>query len=105
MLSLNDAKRILHASQLCIRDQLLVLLAIDPVGPLPVSKIKERCAACGVPKLAKVNISDYLASSKGSVARTVDGWEVQEQGILRVLELAQAASVNLVVSHSSSSLR
>jgi hypothetical protein len=52
-----------------------------------------------------MNISDILQSSNGFVARTPAGWELQQLGILRVRELAQAANVNLVVTHSSQSLR
>lgn len=105
MLALDDAKRILHGPRLASRDQLLILLAVKPIGPLPVQKIKERCASAGLPKLAKMNISDILGTANGSVARTPDGWELQQPGILRVREIAQAANVNLVVTHSSQSLR
>jgi hypothetical protein len=105
MLKLDDAKRIVHGPKLANRDQLLVLLAIEPVGPLHVFRIKERCTAAGLPKLAKTNISDTLASSSGAVARTAEGWELQQPGMLRVREVAQAVNVNLVVTHSSQSLR
>lgn len=105
MLKLDDAKRILHGQKLGNRDQLLVLLAIESVEPLSVGKIKERCLSAGVPKLAKKNISDILGKSSGSVALTSKGWEIQQPGVERVRELAQSASVNLVVTHSSRSLR
>lgn len=105
MLKLEDSKRVLHGAQLGNRDKLLVLLAIEPVEPLSVAKIKERCLSVGVAKLAKKNISDILARSDGTVARTSKGWEIQQPGIERVMELAQAARVNLVVTHSSRSLR
>ena len=105
MLNLDEAKRILHGPTLVNRDQLLVLLAIQPVVPLPVHEIKVRCAAAGLPKLAKKNISNVLATANGSVARTIDGWELQQPGIIRVRELAQTVDVNLVVTHSSRSLR
>ena len=103
MLNLDEAKRILHGPTLVNRDQLLVLLAIQPVVPLPVHEIKVRCAAAGLPKLAKKNISNVLATANGSVARTIDGWELQQPGIIRVRELAQTVDVNLVVTHSSRS--
>jgi hypothetical protein len=105
MLALDDAKRILHGPDLGNRDQLLVLLAIEPVGPLQVQAIKGRCADAGLPRLAKKNISDILGSASGLVARTPLGWELQQPGVLRVREIAQAANVNLVVTHSSQSLR
>lgn len=105
MLKLEDAKRIVHGPPLGNRDQLLVLLAIEPVEPLAVRQIKDRCAGAGLPKLAKKNISSLLGTSNGSVARTADGWELQQPGIIRVRELAQAAHVNLVVTHASRSLR
>jgi len=105
MLTLGDAKRILHGPKLASRDQLLVLLAVKPVGPLPIQRIKERCAAAGLPRLAKMNLSDILGAASGSVARTPQGWELQQPGILRVREIAQTANVNLVVTHSSQSLR
>jgi hypothetical protein len=105
MLKLDDAKRILHGPKLSSRDQLLVLLAIDPLEPMPIQKIKARCAAAGLPKLADKNLSDILGSASGSVARTPQGWELQQPGVLRVREVAQAANVNLVVTHSSQSLR
>lgn len=105
MLKLDDAKRIVHGPKLGSRDQLLVLLAMDPVEPTPIQKLKERCAAAGLPKLVKKNLSDILGAANGSVARTPQGWELQQPGILRVREIAQAASVNLVVTHSSQSLR
>ena len=105
MLKLDEAKRIVHGPKLSSRDQLLVLLAIDPVEPMPVQKIKARCATAGLPKLANKNLSDILGTTNGSVARTPQGWELQQPGILRVREIAQAANVNLVVTHSSQSLR
>jgi hypothetical protein len=105
LLKLDDAKRILHGSGLSSRDQLLVLLALEPVVPISVENIKRRCAEAGVPKLAKKNISDILGKSNGAVARTGNGWELQPPGIDRVRTLAQAANVNLVVTHSSRSLR
>lgn len=105
MLTIDDAKRILHGPKLASRDQLLVLLAVEPVGPAPVQKLRGRCAAAGLPRLARMNISNILGTAKGSVARTPEGWEIQQPGILRVRDVAQAANVNLVVTHSSQSLR
>jgi hypothetical protein len=105
MLKLDEAKHILHGPKLASRDQLLVLLAIGPVDPMPIQKIKERCATAGLPKLASMNLSDILSSANGSVARTPQGWELQNPGVLRVREIARIANVNLVVTHSSQSLR
>jgi hypothetical protein len=105
LLRLEEAKRILHGPALVNRDQLLILLAIEPVEPLSVKKVKERCIQAGLPKLAKKNISSILGKINGSVARTATGWELQLRGIERVRELAQAVNVNLVVTHSSRSLR
>lgn len=105
MLNLEEAKQILHGSTLINRDQLLVLLAIEPVEPLSIERVKGRCIDAGLPKLAKKNVSDILGKSNGSIARTPTGWELQQAGIQRVRELAQAVNVNLVVSHSSRSLR
>jgi hypothetical protein len=105
MIKLEDAKRIVHGPMLTNRDQLMVLLAIEPVSPLSVEKIKLRCTQVGLPKLARKNISDILGRSNGLVARTVAGWEIQQPGIIRVRDLAHSAHVNLVVTHSSRSLR
>lgn len=105
MLKLDDAKRVLHSSKLGTRDQVLILMAIEPVEPMPIQKLKARCAAVGLPKLAKKNLSDVLGAANGSVARTPLGWELQQPGAIRVREIAQAANVNLVVTHSSQSLR
>jgi hypothetical protein len=105
MLKLNDAKQILHGPDLSTRDQLLIILSMEPSGAVSVNQIKERCIAAGVPKLAKKNISDILGKFNGSAARTSAGWEIQQQGIKRVRELAQAVNINLVISHSSGSLR
>ena len=105
MLKLDEAKRVLHGSGLSRLDQTLVLLAITPADPLPIREIRKRCALAGIPKLAKANLSDVLAEGRGTAARTPQGWELQESGIVRVRELAQAANVNLVVTHSSHSLR
>jgi hypothetical protein len=105
MLKLDDVKQILHGPNLSTRDQLLVILSMEPTGPLSVNRIKERCIVAGVSKLAKKNISDILGKFNGSVARTSTGWEIQQHGIKRVRELAQAVNINLVVSHSSGSLR
>lgn len=105
MLKMEDAKRIVHGAKLSNRDQLLVLLSVEPVGPSSVVRIKERCTDAGLPKLVKKNISDILGKSNGSVARTAAGWEIQQPGLQRVQDLAQTAHVNLVVTHSSRSLR
>jgi len=105
MITLQDAKGIVHGQILTGRDQLLVILSVNPAGPLPLDKIKDRCTDAGLRKLAKRNISDILAKSNGHVVRTAEGWELQQSGILRVRELAQSVHVNLVVTHSSQSLR
>jgi hypothetical protein len=105
MLKLHEAKRIVHGPKLGSRDLLLVMLAVEPVAPMAVHEIRDRCTGAGLPKLAKMNISDILDSSNGLVARTSEGWELQQPGVLRVRQVAQAANVNLVVTHSSQSLR
>jgi hypothetical protein len=105
MIKLEEAKKIVHGQQLTSRDQLFVLLAIEPTGPLPIERIRQRCVDVGLPKLAKKNISDILAKANGAVARTSAGWEIQDLAGHRVRDLAQAAHVNLVISHSSQSLR
>lgn len=105
MINLEDAKKIVHSQSLNNCDQLIVLLAIEPIGPLSIKKLKERCVSAGLRKLAKKNISDILGKSNGSVARTSAGWELQELASRRVRELAQAVHINLVVTHSSQSLR
>lgn len=105
MLTLADAKLIVHTRDLPARDQLLVLLAIDSTAPIQVEEIRRRCVRVGLPRLARQNISDSLAKSKGAAARTVSGWELQAPGIARVHDLAQKAQIALVVTHSSRSLR
>src|SRR6266481_1359839 len=105
MLSIEDAKQIAHDPTLSSRDQLLVLLSIEPIEAIPVATIRQRCADVGLPRLAKKNISDVLARAGGSAARTPRGWEIQRNGIERVRDLAQTAHINLVVTHSSRSLR
>lgn len=105
MLKLDEAKRILHGAKLGSLQQLLVLLAVEPVEPLNVKTLRLRCAAAGLPRLAKKNLSDILGASRGEVARTPQGWELQQSGIVLVREMAHAANVNLIVTHSSRSLR
>jgi hypothetical protein len=105
MLSVENAKRIVHGQMLKNGDKLAVLFAIDPVIPLSIDKLKERCAVVGLPKLANKNLSDILAKSNGRFARTTGGWELQQNGTLRVQELARVVYINLVVTHSSQSLR
>ncbi len=105
MLNINDAKQILHGPKLPRRDQLLVLLAVEPMGALPVQRIKERCEVLGLRKLSRLDVSGILSSSSGFVARTSDGWELQLAGIARVREVAEAARVNPIVTHASQSLR
>jgi hypothetical protein len=105
MLSLEEAKQVVHGPTLRNRDLLLVVLAIEPAVPLPIQAIKKRCVDAGLRKLAAKNISGILGESTGLVARTRLGWELQQQGIARARELADAVNVNLVVTHSSRSLR
>jgi len=105
MLRLDNAKLILHGQTLTNRDQLLVVMAVNPIGFLSTVQIRSRCTAVGLPRLARKNISDILGKSNGLVARTTAGWELQQTGIVRVRELAKAAHVNLIVTHSSESLR
>lgn len=105
MLTIENAKLIVHAQGLRNRDQLFVLMAVDPVTPLGIDKIRARCVTVGLPKLAKMNISDILGKGKGFVARTLAGWELQQSGIVLVRELARQAHINLVVTHASQSLR
>ncbi len=105
MITIEEAKRIVHGLQLESRDQLSVMLAISPVSAVSVGQVKERCVDAGLRKLASRNISDLLGRTNGLVARTSEGWELQQRGIIRVRELAQKASVNLVITHTSTSLR
>jgi hypothetical protein len=105
MITLQDAKNILHGKTTTSRDQLLVLLAIGGLRPRPVEELRQQCIAVGLPKLARKNLSDILGKSKGCAVRTIDGWELQQNGIERVRELAQRAHINLVITHSSRSLR
>jgi hypothetical protein len=105
MLKPSEAKHILHGVRLIDRDQILVVLAIEPAEPLSVQKIRERCISVGLNGLARKNISQILGAAKGAVARTPLGWEMQKSGVLRVRDMAQSVNVNLVVTHSSQSLR
>jgi hypothetical protein len=105
MIALEEAKAILHGTDLTNRDQLLVLLALEPLGSKEVQNLKRHCTETGLHKLAKKNISQILGTSRGLAARTTNGWELQKPGILRVAEIARAANINLVVTHSSRSLR
>jgi hypothetical protein len=105
MLTPAEAKQVVHGPPLENRDLLLVMLAIDPVGPLSVQNIRDRCFASGLRKLAGKNISQILSDARGLVARTAAGWELQQKGIARVRDTAHAVNVNLVVTHSSRSLR
>jgi len=105
MLRLENVKKIVHGASLSSRDQILVLLALEPTGPHTIPEIKTRGSSAGLPKLAKKNVSDILAKAKGFVARTHAGWELQQAGVSRVRELAKEIKVNLVVTHSSNSLR
>ncbi len=105
MLRLEDAKKIAHGTNLTSRDQLCVLLALEPADPLQITEIRKRCSAIGLPRLAKKNVSDILGKAKGFVARTTSGWELQQSGLDLVRKLASESKVNLVVTNSSSSLR
>jgi hypothetical protein len=105
MLTIGDAKKIVHGPKLTTREQLLVVLAVEPAEPQQVQRIRERCIEAGLPKLAKANISDVLGRYNGFVARTPQGWELQEAGLARVREIAQAVNIKLVVTNSSNSLR
>src|SRR5689334_10756053 len=105
MITIEDAKRILHGQDLSCRDELIVLLAVDGVLPLPIAELRTRCKAVGLPSLAKKNISDILAKANGFVARTPAGWELQQPGVSRIRELASEVHINLVVTHSTRSLR
>jgi DpnII restriction endonuclease len=88
MITLQQAKRIVHSQRLNIRDQLFVLLAVDPGGPSSINQIRQLCADAGLPGLARKNISDALGKSPGYVARTAEGWELQESGVSRVRQLS-----------------
>jgi hypothetical protein len=105
MLTISEAKHIVHGPTLDSRDLLIVVLAIKPAEPLSVQEIKKRCLACGLRKLATKNISQILSSAKGFAARTAVGWELQQKGVEHVRDVAHAVNVNLVVTHSSRSLR
>ena len=105
MLTIAEAKQIAHGPALENRDLLLVMLALEPVEPLRVSEIKKRCVETGLRKLAGKNISQILSTSRGLAARTSVGWELQQKGVERVRDIAHAVNVNLVVTHSSRSLR
>lgn len=105
MLTVDEAKHIVHGQALGNRECVLVMLAIQTTGPLSVQTIRDRCIATGLRKLAGKNISQILGDSVGYVARTAQGWELQQKGTDYVRELAHAVNVSLVVTHSSKSLR
>jgi hypothetical protein len=88
VITLQQAKRILHGRALSAREQLFVLLAVHPARPSSIEQLRKRCVDAGVRKLARKNLSDILAKSNGYVAHTPDGWELQESGMLCVRELA-----------------
>jgi len=88
VISFEKAKQIVHGHPLTSRDHLLVALAIDSTGPVVADQIRSRCVRLGLRKLAKRNISDVLGKANAYVARTSDGWELQESGKSRVAELA-----------------
>ncbi|MGE3650397.1 MAG: hypothetical protein AB7G10_18830 [Reyranellaceae bacterium] len=105
MLTADEAKRVVHGSNYPSRDLLCIVMAMEPVTPLSIQQLRERCVSIGLRKLSKRNLSDILGRSSGAVARTILGWELQAGGIDRVRNLAHDAHINLVVSHSSKSLR
>lgn len=89
MITLEDAKRIVHGRDLSARDQLVVIMAVDPVAPLTTDCIKTRCMNIGLRKLAKRNISDVLSKSSGYFARTSAGWELQATAQHRLVSLGE----------------
>jgi hypothetical protein len=105
MLTVEQAKTTVHESKLRDLDILLIILAIDSLQPRKIESVKNYCKTIGYAKLAQTNISSKLSKSAGLAARTPEGWELQKKGITRVQELALSADVNLVVTHSSRSLR
>lgn len=106
MLRFDVAKKIAHGPKRSQREQLLVALAVQPCAPISAGEIRKRCVNLGLPKLAKKNVSDILGKASGGVvARTQEGWELLEPGMMRVQELAQEAKVNLVITNASNSLR
>ena len=59
MLTVNDAKRLIHhASVKTNADKVLILLAIEPTTGVQVAEIRDRAAKAGWPGGAKLNISD-----------------------------------------------
>lgn len=105
MLVLNDVKKIIHLKNISRLDRLLPLFASNPEKPLRLAQIKALGKKAGLPKLAKLNISDILGKSHGLVILTSEGWEIQQDGLKRVQTLAKTADINSVVSNSSQSLR
>ena len=106
MLALDEAKRVLHdPSCSATGDKLLVLLAIDPSGPISVKEITARAKKAGWPAITSVNVSLALARSNGRAIRTDTGWELTEAGRGRVAQLLASLPGNKVILDTSKSLR
>lgn len=106
MLEPINAKQLIHDAACANKiDRLLVLLAVNPTGPLSVAEIKARGKQAGWPGVAKLNVSQLLSRAKGLAIRTNDGWELIAAGGERVSLLLSGLPGNKVILDTSKSLR
>jgi hypothetical protein len=78
LLKPSDLKNWVHRDFSDTDKLLLVLSTLD--APTQVKEIKARCKEVGLRKLADVNVSSYLARTKGLAINTSAGWELTDGG-------------------------
>lgn len=83
-----SALKDLLSQDLSDQDKTLICLAVQPVGPREVKKIRELAESSGWRSARKKNISVILARSSSFAVRTVLGWELTSAGSQHVATIA-----------------
>lgn len=91
MLDTNILKDLLHQPGMSKLDKLLLCMAVDEKKPKAIKDIKEIAKSAGLHGAKTWNISAFLSGSKGKAIRTDKGWELTQEGKIRVSVLAGAA--------------
>lgn len=91
MLSDSALKTLLVQPGFSRMELILLCLAAEPLAPRQVKEVRQIATSLGLRKAAKWNVSQILGASKPYATGTDEGWELTEDGEIRVAELAGPA--------------
>jgi hypothetical protein len=87
MISSDQLKNALHVNGLARKEQVLLCLAADPLGPSSVADLRTVAVNAGLRAARKWNLSAVLGTLNSLAVRSEAGWELTEAGKAEVARL------------------